>query len=235
MVGVGAQVTRPTFERHEERLVRQQRGVVVSKWRDTVLGVVGLLVLIVLGLGLLVGIFDVARAVWHSFVALPKEVAVAIVAASATIFASALAVVVGQYLQRQATIRQDIRKANAPAYEKWVDMWFHVLFAEQMGREPLSEKDVVRLMSEFSKELTLWGSDRAVRDWVNLRLAFVTAADADPGDADRLARENMLRMAQFIKTIRRDMGHRNRKLDDVTILGLFINDAQEAFGPSGAK
>ena len=200
------------------------------KWRTMIPGLIGLILLAALGAGFLYGLFVVARFFWHSFLALPKDLAVAIVAASATVFASAVAVTVGQYLQRRAAIRQEIRSANGPLYQQWVELWFHIMFAEQMGREPLTEQDVVRQLSEFSQQLTLLGSDGAVKNWVNLRLAFVSAADADASASDELTRQNMLRKAQFIKTLRRDMGHRNWQLDDITVLGLFINDAQEVFG-----
>ena len=199
----------------------------MERVRATLLGLIGFVLLAALAVGAAAGAYFGVRGLWRVFLGLPKEVAVAIVAASATVFASAVAVVIGQYLQRQASIRQEIRKANAPVYEQWVSLWFHLLFAKDMGRKPLSDQEFVRRLSEFSQQLLLWGSDRAVREWVGLRLAL--ASDAQEEGETEVNTSNMLLLAQFMRTIRKDMGHRNRKVDDITLLGLFINDAEEAF------
>jgi hypothetical protein len=206
----------------------------VGKWRENLLGLFGIVALLALIAVAGWGIFLACRFFWHTLIAAPREIAAAIIAASATVFASSVAVTAGQYLQRQAVIRQEIRTTNGPIYARWVDMWFHIMFAEQMGREPLTEQEVVQRMSEFSQLLTLQGSDRAVRDWVGLRLAFIKAADAEGAEAEALTRANMIRMAQFLKTLRRDMGHRNTSLDDITMLGLFVNDAQQALDESAS-
>lgn len=199
----------------------------MERVRATILGLVGFVLLAALAVGVAAGAFFGIRGLWHVFLALPKEVAVAIVAASATVFASAVAVVIGQYLQRQASIRQEIRKANAPVYEKWLAIWFRLLFAKETGRKPLSDQEFVRQMSEFSQQLLLWGSDQALREWVGLRLALANAPEEE-GEGE-VTKSNMLLLAQFMRTIRKDMGHRNRKVSDITLLGLFINDAEEAF------
>ena len=200
-------------------------GESVERVRATLLGLVGFVLLAALAVGVAAGACFGVRGLWRVFLGLPKEVAVAIVAASATVFASAVAVVIGQYLQRQASIKQEIRKANAPVYEQWVSLWFHLLFAKNMGRKPLSDQEFVRRLSEFSQQLLLWGSDRAVREWVGLRLALANQEDGET----EVNTSNMLLLAQFMRTIRKDMGHRNRKVGDITLLGLFINDAEEAF------
>ena len=201
----------------------------MERFKQFGLGMVVLAVILCGGYALLVGAFVGLRYLWHVFLSLPKEVAVAVVAASATVFASALAVTVGQYLQRQASIRQEIRKANAPAYEQWVELWFRIMFSEKMGMAPLTEQETVQQLNQFSQQLMLWGSDRAVKEWVLLRLSLADAADIDTDANPEVTMANMGKLAQFIRTIRRDMGHRNRGLDNKTILGIWINDAAEYF------
>jgi hypothetical protein len=204
----------------------------LARLRSALLAMVGFAILAGAAVGAGFGVYYGVRGLWHVFLGLPREVGVATVAASATIFASVLAVVIGQYMQRQASIRQEIRKANAPVYERWLSLWFGLLFADKTGQEPLSEQEFVHQMTQFSQQLLMWGSDRALRQWVELRLALV---DDDEDDEAKMeaSKENMLLLAKFMRTLRRDMGHKNRRVDDLTLLGLFINDAREIFGGPG--
>ena len=81
--------------------------------------------------------------------------------------------------------------------------------------ERMSEKDMVKMVSEFSKGLTLWGSNRVVKKWLKYRKSSLQGNNKDV----------LIQMEDIIYEIRRDVGL-GRKLKRGDMLSFFINDIE---------
>lgn len=68
----------------------------------------------------------------------------------------------------------------------------------------MTESDKFRMMSDFSKGLTLWGSNKVVKKWLRYRKAL---------------------LEDIIYEIRKDVGQR-KKLGKGDMLSFFINDIE---------
>ena len=78
-----------------------------------------------------------------------------------------------------------------------------------------SETEMLKQVSEFSKGLTLWGSNRVVKKWLKYRKASQTQPST----------ENLILLEDIIYEIRRDVGQRKR-LKKGDMLSFFINDIE---------
>ncbi|WP_430109287.1 hypothetical protein [Paenibacillus sp. B1-33] len=150
------------------------------------------------------------------FKGLQKEVAAALIAASATIVVSVLSVVVAKYYEKKRAIEQEHRNKKIPMYEEFVEFLFKILMNKKLEGEPLTEQEMLKFMSAFTQKLLVWGSDDVVLHWSKYRMMSIN----DKSDA----MENMFQMEELLYAIRRDTGHKNKKHKKGDILKLFIND-----------
>lgn len=85
--------------------------------------------------------------------------------------------------------------------------------------ERMTESDISRMVSEFSKGLTLWGSNRVVKKWLKYKKASLSQPNAD----------SLLLLEDIIYEIRKDVGLR-KKLGKGDMLSIFINDVENVLG-----
>ncbi len=180
-----------------------------------------LLLAIVSSIGVVIGLWYAISGLLAVFAGLQKEVAAAIIVASATILVSVLSVVVGKYYERKRSIEQELRQKKIPMYEEFIRFWFDLFMSEKLTGAPMNEKKMLEYFNTFTQKLMVWGSDEVVGIWSNYRRAFVTTSP--PTDAFH----SMLEFEELLSAIRKDMGHRNKNLKKGDLLGLFINDIQK--------
>ena len=82
--------------------------------------------------------------------------------------------------------------------------------------EKLSEEEVVKMINELSKGLTLWGSNRVVKKWLKYRKSSL----------DGNNKNMLIELEDIIYEIRRDVGL-GRRLKRGDMLSFFINDVEE--------
>jgi len=173
--------------------------------------------LAVLG-GIAWGIYFIAAKVFSSLTNIKSDIAVAIVAASATITVSVVSLVISKVMETRATITQELRTKKVPIYEDLISTVFKFQFAEKLGEKPMSEAELIRFFANLTEKLTIWGSDGVIRAFSDFRLASTRVGA--PTDI-LFIYENLL------LAIRKDLGHKNRNLKRGMILSLFINDIDE--------
>lgn len=195
----------------------------MQRLKQYLLGFAGLAII---GLGLW-GLFLVARWFWHVFIGLRPEIAAAMVAAVATVIVSVATVTVGKYLERRAEIEQELRRQKRPVYEDFIQLWFDILLGEKVGKKPTPEKELLSRLNGFTQSFLVWGSDDVIKEWTTMRLMFVGADSEDPESASP---ETLRQFGKVLAAIRRDIGHRNKGINEVTLLSLFINDAPQVLG-----
>ena len=158
---------------------------------------------------------------WVVFASLQKEVAAAIIVASATVLVSVLSVVVGKYYERKRSIEQELRQKKIPMYEEFIRFWFDLFMSDKLTGEPMKEKRMLEYFNTFTQKLMVWGSDEVVNIWSNYRRGIPVT----PSASDAL--HSMLEFEKLLAAIRKDLGHNNRNLKEGDLLGLFINDMQK--------
>ena len=80
----------------------------------------------------------------------------------------------------------------------------------------MTESDKFKMMSEFSKGLTLWGSNKVVKKWLRYRKAAMENMSPE---------RSLLLLEDIIFEIRKDVGQRKR-LGKGDVLSIFINDIE---------
>ncbi len=112
--------------------------------------------------------------------------------------------------------RQDYlsKKREAP-YGEFVDMVYKI---QQNSKNNIkySETEMIKDLSKFSKQITLWGSPRVVKKWVKFR---ENGANPDAG------MENLFLLEEIMNDMRKDLGV--HKVDKGNLLGFFVNDIKD--------
>lgn len=80
-----------------------------------------------------------------------------------------------------------------------------------------TEVQMLEDLSQFSKQITLWGSSRVVNKWVKFR---------ENGTNPELAQKNLLLLEDIMNEMRKDLGLRKTKKGN--LLAFFVNDIKKA-------
>lgn len=181
---------------------------------------------VVLSLLLVAGL--VAVLVWlvvqagRGLAGLPQPTSSAIVTASATVLVALASVLVTRYFERRGVREREQQAKRIPVYEEFVTGMLDLIGAtrppEKRG-EPTPEETYV-VFARFTERLIIWGSDAVIREWVDLRGAFISAES----DADNI--RNLYRLEELFLVIRRDLGLSDKALQRGDLLRLWINDLQ---------
>jgi hypothetical protein len=187
---------------------------VKTKWWQILLSLIVVAVLCIV-------VWYIAVTLWKVFFGLQKEVAAALVAASATILVSVFSVTGAKYYERKRAIEQDLRQRKIPIYEDFIKFLFRLIGSEKIGDKPMTEKEMQEFFIEFTQKLMIWGSDEVVIQWSKYRRASIK--NSENGQADF---NNMFDLENLLLAIRKDTGHKNKNLKKGDLLGLFINDIE---------
>src|SRR2546421_429502 len=163
-------------------------------------------------------IYFVVAKVFRSLTNIKSDIAVAIVAASATITVSIVSLVISKVMETRSAVIQELRAKKIPIYEELISTLFKYQFAEKLGEERMGETELIKFFANLTEKLTIWGSDGIIRAFSDFRLA--SSIIAKPEDI-LFIYENLL------LEIRKDLGHKNRNLKRGMVLSLFINDIDQ--------
>ena len=184
------------------------------KTRQTVSLVLGLVFLI----GVAYGFFVAAKAIIEVVRSLDSNIAVAIISAAALVLVSVLSIVLGNVYNTRTLIQKEHRDKKIPVYEDLIKFTFRMLMGTKTGTAP-TEKETSEFMSDFTQRIMVWGSDDVLAAWAKLRRFSL-----DELAKTREPMEPVFLYEDLIKTIRRDLGHKNKGLERGDVLALFVND-----------
>lgn len=117
---------------------------------------------------------------------------------------------------RQETKRYLYEKREEP-YSQFIEMVYKLQQKSKNG-EGYPEAEMMNDMVQFSKKLTLWGSSRVIKKWLQFR---------EKSQRPDSAAENLFVLEDIIFEIRKDMGQKKGKLGKGDLLAFFINDIRE--------
>jgi ABC-type multidrug transport system fused ATPase/permease subunit len=186
---------------------------VSEKTKSIFLGIFGLIIIGILGWGFIYLI----KWIIEGLSKLNPNMAVAIVAGSVTVTVSILSVIISRHLENRAQIIKEHREKKIPVYEAQIKFLFKILMGSKTGKAP-NEKEIIEFMSDNTQRIMIWGSDSVLAEFVKFRrLSLIADKLESPIDF-------MITYEDFLKEIRKDLGHKNKGLKRGDILSLFVND-----------
>jgi len=135
---------------------------------------------------------------------------------SGTILVAVITVVVAKYIENKQKINHEIRQKKIPVYEEHVGVIFSSFMGEKLKKRKLTDTQLLEAFVTFTEKLVLWGSSDVIKSWGKIRTGF----------GDLKTAEQITVLADFIRTLRKDVGISD-DLTDKEILNLFINDLEE--------
>ena len=176
------------------------------------LGFVG--VFLVLGAGVL-ALYGAWRLLFQLIVllrSLDPQIAAPTIAASGTILAAVLAVVVGHVYTKRRELEEAHRRKKTDLYKSFVDQTTKVFKEQRKGdkMDPRLESKLVGFFQDWNAELAMWASPevlKAYRKWNELAALANGTESGGPASA-----RSILAMDDLLRAFRRDIGLRNRGL-----------------------
>jgi hypothetical protein len=136
---------------------------------------------------------------YQAFTALNPNVAVAIVAGSATVLASTLAVVLTRYYQSKQEREMAHRDRKIELYDEFMTKLFEIFLG---GIEKKTEsEDLVPFLREIQRKLVLWSGPGAIKAYAEWHKVLTKP----PPRAI-----SMIKMIDFFLALREDLGHSNK-------------------------
>lgn len=152
-------------------------------------------------------------------------VAGALIAATIAVLGSTLSLVLGRYFDKERDTSLQLREKRIPEYEKFASFWLDVLYAEKLGKKPMSSDQMLKGFIDWTKPLIIWGSDEVIRQWGQLRVSYSSADSAKPASQEERAKiAKLFEFEELLLRLRRDVGYTDTTLKRGDILRLWMND-----------
>ena len=136
-------------------------------------------------------------------------------------FISILLALVGAFITFAGNLHIQTRNEQKPKkieiYDRLIKFFFDTILANKIGKKPKSEDELIKGFSDMTPDLVLWASD----DVLNLYIEFRKILTNDP----RMNLNDSIKLCEkMLLEIRKDLGHQNNNINELSILGTFVND-----------
>lgn len=200
----------------------------MTKKKEQVVGIVGLLVLFAL-IGAIIyyawqGIIAVGNWIFllvQKISTLDTVLVIALISASITILGIVINSIISVFLKAfeyRNKAREEMRAKMEKPYASLVNSIFDVLMGVK-STQPMSEAEMAKRLTEFSKEVILYGSNKVVKKWSAYRTSAAKLSSID----------NLKRLESVLYAIRKDLGFKKKGMNEGDILSLFVNDVKDSF------
>lgn len=206
----------------------------MKKFKELLPGFIALAIMVLAAIGILNLLGKGFAAIWVGFLNLINTIStldtvlvIALISGAITILGlivnSIISVALKASEHRNKT-KAELRVKMEKPYSEFISLIFDMMKSTKQSKM-MSEKEMLERMIGFSKEVTLYGSNKVVKRWAKYRTS-----------ADKLTPiENLTQMENILFAIREDLGIRKRGMKKGDILSLFINDIQEILKKKSAK
>jgi hypothetical protein len=150
-----------------------------------------ILVAIAIVAGLACLAFLCIRTIWQELVAIKPELAVAVVAASATLIGSTVTVMLGRHFERKKDIEAHFRAEKIKIYDEFLAELFKLFHSGSEGTD-----DMVAFLREWQRKLVLWGGSNVLGAYFKWMSRLKGTPDA----------QTMFLMDEFFRALRADVG-----------------------------
>lgn len=134
-----------------------------------------------------------------------------------------VSVPVGKYLENRYTIRNQIREERQKVYVVFLE-WFisNILYGNINNN-----KNIVRELQEQQKLMTIYASDRVLKAYAVFKDITMSNIEKNLSEEEQ-TKYHILNKAPYVENlilaIRKDLGYRNKNINQYDILKLYIND-----------
>lgn len=194
--------------------VGEQEESMLAGKRQVILGFIVLLLLLALSGAL---IYFILVTLWppiSAFFASLSSLDSAIVVALITGAVSALSFFGNSVVNSVAKKREYLRVHREEPYMRLISLVYDFQAAASKGAG-MADDELEKILMQFNKELTLWGSSKAIQAWGNWRRC------SSSGSVDPL--QNLFGMEKVMVQLRKDMGMR-RGIRKGDLLRLMVSD-----------
>lgn len=147
-----------------------------------------------------------------------KVIIVAMITGMVSIIGVVFTSVIAKIIDYRYNVKKYLYDKREKPYEQFISIIYTIMEdTKKPINEQMTEPDKFRMMSDFSKGLTLWGSNKVVKKWLRYRKAAMK--DMSPEN------NSLLLLEDIIYEIRKDVGQRKR-LGKGDVLSIFINDIE---------
>lgn len=147
-------------------------------------------------------------------------IVVAMITGAVSITGVVISSIVSKILDYRYNKKKYLYEKREEPYEKFIELIYKIMEDSKKEQgEKMTEDEMIKELSEFSKGLTLWGSNRVVKKWLKYRNSAVKGE----------RKEMLIQMEDIIYEIRKDVGA-GTKMGKGNILSLFINDIENIIG-----
>ncbi|MCL2568421.1 MAG: hypothetical protein FWE12_03155 [Oscillospiraceae bacterium] len=199
----------------------------MRKNKDLLLGMIALIVLVVITFWLLRLLWSGLGVVWAGMLSLVDTVStldtvlvIALISSAITVLGlivNSIISIIIKASEHRSKVKAELRAKMEKPYSEFVSLIFDIM-ANTKQEKVISDEEITNRMVLFSKEVTLYGSNKVVRRWAKYRISL---ASKPP-----LA-ESMLQLENILFAIREDLGVKKRGMKKGELLALFINDIEE--------
>lgn len=141
---------------------------------------------------------------------LDSVVLVALITGSVSLIGVLFTSVISKIIEYKQKQRDYLNQKREKAYGQFVDMYFKI-HEKTKKLTQYSEKDMISDMFSFSRELTLWGSNRVVKKWIDFRL-----------NGSKHDKESIYLIENILFEMRKDFGF--KKMKKGMLLKMIVND-----------
>ena len=145
---------------------------------------------------------------------LDAVVIVALITGCVSILGVLISSVIAKYIEYRQKRKHYLYEKKEQPYTEFLDIVYKIQ-NNANSHSSYTEEEMMKDISQLSKKLTLWGSNRVIKRWI----AFRETAQNNPNTTDIL-----FRLEEIIFLIRKDMGQTNFSLQKGDFLKFFIND-----------
>ncbi|MCR5430427.1 MAG: hypothetical protein K6E58_04270 [Eubacterium sp.] len=145
-----------------------------------------------------------------------KVIVVALITCSASVISVLFTSIIAKIVEYRYNVKKYLYDKREEPYKQFIEMTYTIMDEANKDEEDrMPEEELINMIKKFSKDLTLWGSNRVIKKWLKYRKMSIN------GENDEIWFE----MEKIIYAIRKDMGFR-RKMRKGNMLSFFINDVE---------
>ena len=148
-------------------------------------------------------------------------VIVALITGMVSIVTVVLSSIVAKWLDYKHARREYLTQKREGPYSDFVEMIYRIQQTSKDENAYPRDEMIEDLMS-FSKQITLWGSSKVVKDWVKFKENAMNNEDGF---------NNLMLTDQLMNDMRKDLGLKRMKKGN--LLAFFVNDIKDAMKQRG--
>lgn len=145
-----------------------------------------------------------------------QVIVVAMITGAVSITGVVISSIVAKVVDYKYNVKKYLYDKREEPYKQFVEMIYKIMEdTKRKDGKKMTEEEMNQMVSEFSKGLTLWGSNRVVKKWLKYRKSSLKG------------NKNILwEMEDIIYEIRKDVGL-GRRLKKGDMLSFFVNDVDK--------